>query len=445
MLISTPEYRGYGGGIMTFYRNLAPALVQQGWSVHVIEGSAFGAFDKAAPEVIDGVQVEGLEAARLSAWLPRFDHLTATPTLRRMLAASWASHEQAATHGPFDLIEATEFGLLHLPYLQQPDSKIIVQSHAGWGQIGLYERNDGSSLDQTLALALETAGMHFVNARHTNAEANARWWEAEAGDPFTIIRPCWEPPVITFADTTGQCVDEVVRVFGRIQNWKGPHIVAEAWRAGPELPTLNWHGRDVATDSRGGTTGGKLVTDFPDVWGTRIKPHRPVSPPEVANLQARALLNLVPSTWDVFNFTAVEAMASGRPVVCSDKAGASELIEDGRTGFIYSGASPADLTEAMRRALSLPRARLAKIGQDARAHVVHLLDPKRQVHAHVAAYGAAIATDRRNPDSIPAWFREIALPRKSVVSKNAHLEQQPLRNLAAHVVERTLRKMKFTP
>lgn len=438
----TPEYRGYGGGIMTFYRNLAPALAQEGWSVHVIEGSGFGAFHEAAPETIDGVRVEGLEAARLSSWLTRFDHLAATPTLRRILAASWAAHEQASMHGPFDLIEATEFGLLHLPYLQQSATKIIVQSHAGWGQIGLHERNGGYSVDQTLTLALETVGMRWASARHTYSHANSHWWQAQGAGTFSMIRPCWAPPVSTFANPTGQDIDDVIRVFGRVQAWKGPHIVAEAWRAAPELPDIDWHGRDVATDSRGGTTGSALGNDFPDVWGARIRPLGNVSPAEVVSLQSRALLNLVPSTWDVFNFTAVEAMASARPVVCSNKAGASELIEDGRTGFIYDGASPAALTEAMRRALALPRAELARIGQDAREEVLKSLDPKRQVRAHIAAYEAAMAAGRPNPDSIPAWFLETALPRETMAGKYAHLEQQPLRDLAEHVVERTLRKIK---
>ena len=40
LLILTPEYDGSGGGIMTFYQSLVPALQAHGVAVRVIEGSA---------------------------------------------------------------------------------------------------------------------------------------------------------------------------------------------------------------------------------------------------------------------------------------------------------------------------------------------------------------------------------------------------------------------
>jgi glycogen synthase len=163
----------------------------------------------------------------------------------------------------------------------------------------------------------------------------------------------------------------------------------------------------------------------------------------VAQLQARALLNLVPSTWDVFNFTAAEAMASGRPVVCSDKAGASELIEDGKTGFVYDGASPAALVDTIRRALSLGPERLKEVGGNARTSILSALDPERQARAHLAAYQAAIAAPRPNPEAIPAWFKELASPREPSHKIGHHLDQHPLSELAAHVWERALRKAKI--
>lgn len=49
---------------------------------------------------------------------------------------------------------------------------------------------------------------------------------------------------------------------------------------------------------------------------------------------AAADLFVFPTTYDAFGMVALEAMAAGLPVFCSDRAGASELIEDGVNGRV---------------------------------------------------------------------------------------------------------------
>jgi L-malate glycosyltransferase len=47
--------------------------------------------------------------------------------------------------------------------------------------------------------------------------------------------------------------------------------------------------------------------------------------------------------------TALEALALGLPVVASDLGGNTEIVEHGKTGFIYEAMSPAGLAEALTR------------------------------------------------------------------------------------------------
>jgi len=54
----------------------------------------------------------------------------------------------------------------------------------------------------------------------------------------------------------------------------------------------------------------------------------------VAPLLARADLFLLPSSTESFGLVALEAMASGVPVIASDVGGIPEVIEHGRTGFL---------------------------------------------------------------------------------------------------------------
>jgi N-acetyl-alpha-D-glucosaminyl L-malate synthase BshA len=55
---------------------------------------------------------------------------------------------------------------------------------------------------------------------------------------------------------------------------------------------------------------------------------------KVENLFACADAFLLPSHYESFGLAALEAMACGVPVVAADVGGVSEVIEDGRTGFL---------------------------------------------------------------------------------------------------------------
>jgi hypothetical protein len=143
----------------------------------------------------------------------------------------------------------------------------------------------------------------------------------------------------------------------------------------------------------------------------------------------------------VFNFTVVEAMHSGRPVICSNGAGASELIEDGVTGFVYEGSSPKALAAALERALALPEARLVEIGMNARQHIAMELNPQKIAKERTKAYMAAIEASKQPRPPIPDWVKQIAMPRAPGDGSLPFLEQLPLRKLTQHVGERMMRKL----
>ena len=68
-----------------------------------------------------------------------------------------------------------------------------------------------------------------------------------------------------------------------------------------------------------------------------------------------------PTTYDAFGMVVLEAMASGLPVFCSDQAGAAELIQPGRDGFVISLDT---WVEATAVALS-DRGALSSVGREA--------------------------------------------------------------------------------
>jgi glycosyltransferase involved in cell wall biosynthesis len=92
--------------------------------------------------------------------------------------------------------------------------------------------------------------------------------------------------------------------------------------------------------------------------------HRPHE--EVLRLVGEAACLVMPSTWyETFGRTILEAFARGTPVVASRLGAMAELVEDGRTGLLFTPGDPADLAGKVRRLLADPAA-LAGMRQTAR-------------------------------------------------------------------------------
>src|SRR4029453_1315410 len=83
--------------------------------------------------------------------------------------------------------------------------------------------------------------------------------------------------------------------------------------------------------------------------------------------EARALV--LPSFAEGLPVVLMEALALGRPVVCTDIAGHAELVENGVNGWRVPGGSPAALCGALREVLALAPAELTRRGSAGRARV----------------------------------------------------------------------------
>ena len=114
----------------------------------------------------------------------------------------------------------------------------------------------------------------------------------------------------------------------------------------------------------------------------------PVADP--AGLFAAADAYVQPTRWDACSLATVEGMASGLPVITTATNGASELIEDGRTGFVL--ADPEDVAALAGRMIGLMDAETRRrIGTAARAASLHhdIRDNLRAVEAELLAAARA--------------------------------------------------------
>jgi hypothetical protein len=157
----------------------------------------------------------------------------------------------------------------------------------------------------------------------------------------------------------------------------------------------------------------------------------------VADLVSRARFAIVPSTWDVFNFTAVEAMAAGKVVVCSRGAGAHELIDQGDSGLLCEAADEQSLAEAVSRATALASPEAHRMGHNARSVVRDKLDPAAAARAHIASYEGLPVGEAACSDWTGNFFEPMAAGQVGL----DFLEQVGVRSLGAYMADRLRRRL----
>ncbi|HOJ68105.1 MAG TPA: glycosyltransferase family 4 protein [Candidatus Hydrogenedentes bacterium] len=151
-------------------------------------------------------------------------------------------------------------------------------------------------------------------------------------------------------------------------------------RTSPASPVVFMPGRcddpakglDIFRQAAELLTEKKLPADFrcthPDpFWeGPPVRSMGWLTPEETLRACATSSVIVVPSVWhEPFGLVAVEAMATGRPVVASRTGGLADIIVDGETGILVSPGDPEALADAIAKLLSEPetRARMGAAGR----------------------------------------------------------------------------------
>jgi glycogen(starch) synthase len=112
----------------------------------------------------------------------------------------------------------------------------------------------------------------------------------------------------------------------------------------------------------------------------------------VCEYMQRAAVTLVPSLWENYPNTAIEAMAAGRVTLVSAQGGQAEMVaEDGRNGFIFDWNVPGDLERQLRRVLNLDAEERTAIGRRAQERIRSLCEPQRVLAQRLEHYQQIIA------------------------------------------------------
>lgn len=429
-----PEYYPHSGaGISTYYLQYIKALRPYAESIKVIVGSGYvHSEDK---YLVNNVEIEYLNPDIYNNYLKKFEKFNFIPVYKKNIAAAWAMWQQSMQGDGYDIIECCDFGMGYIPWLVNHNKPVIVRLHGSEGQIELKEPNlhqtvFGDANRQTELLLLAKADRLI-----THSKTNALFWElALVNKKVEYIPPVFETDVLPIPFSKK---DDFGIVCARIQQWKGPDILCNGLKTESKIiNNIKWFGRDTALTSNQSKSA-QLAQDYPEIWGRQIHPLPPLSNKLIKAEQIKAKFAVVPSTWDMFNFTVLENMAAGTPVVCSEETGASDLIINGINGFKFSVNNVAQLSDRLWSVNNLTEPEyelMVKKGLE----TIRMLASEKIIPNNLNIYQEIIQNFIYSKSNF--YLETIYKPTNTVKDFNKILDGQSLKNLTQYLFKRILKK-----
>ncbi len=200
--------------------------------------------------------------------------------------------------------------------------------------------------------------------------------------------------------------DRIVVFAGRVQPLKAPDVLVSALSVllarHPDEP---W--RLVVVGGRsGGSTENNWLVDLAEQLGVRdhVDVRPPVPAAQLARVFAAADLVAVPSHNESFGLVALEAQATGTPVVAAAVGGLTTAVAGEISGVLVDGHDPADWATALAR-VALDPALAARMGEAAARHAARF-SWEVTVDGLIDSYTRAVAAVRS--DSVrreqAGWF-----------------------------------------
>jgi glycosyltransferase involved in cell wall biosynthesis len=154
---------------------------------------------------------------------------------------------------------------------------------------------------------------------------------------------------------------------GRLEHNKGVHILADTIPLlSQEFPDLKFIfiGKDTNISLDKGSMKEYIIKQNNGRGNMVFTGH--LGRDGLISYYQRSAICVIPSFWENFPYSCLEAMACGRPVVASDAGGLREIIDDGKTGMLVPPNNTASLARAIsyllkNKAVGEEMGRLARI------------------------------------------------------------------------------------
>jgi len=391
-----------GGGIGTYVSLMARLLAQSGETVHVI-GQLWAGATKEIEESLGGhLIVHRIPYLDWTSFFWSKPYRTMRSKEARRLfyskfppqCFSWLAcllAERLVEQEGIDTIEAQDYEA-PLYYLQvrrvlgvgptrQPPC--IVHLHSPTHYIARSNEWDMSSPAVIVAKELEDYSITSADALLCPSRYLANQVEIQYGlSPNSIANipyPTAEEPIIERNSRTWQ--NGTICYVGRLERRKGViEWIDAATAVAEDYPKAQFEFIGADTVDPDNMSCEELVRErIPKRMKRRFRFRGNCRHSILRRYLTKARMAVVPSRWENFPNTCIEAMSSGLPIIASREGGMVEMLQDGQTGWLAKEPGCEGLAEALQRALRTPADKLSVMGRTASKHIRELCDNKQIV------------------------------------------------------------------
>lgn len=389
------EEGSYDGGLANYIQRVGLSLVALGHEPVVIVSS-----DRDESFVEKGIQVHRVRVPgnALRNWIDffTFRRLTMALELSFVGATLRNSLEKVHRERPLSIVQYTHLGGLSLFALPGLPSVVRLSSYtplnrAKGGYDGL-RQCEIRQQERFERWALKRVDGIFGPSRIVSALV-----EKDIGRPVEVI----ESPFVLDTPGTDDTLyrehldgKKYLLFFGTMSVLKGIVTLADVI---PEVlarhPELHFVLIGKERDGYGGIPMKEFVLSRAGACRDRVHFFGKMRHEKLYAILARALAVVLPSRFDNFPNTCLEAMAHRRVIVGTRGTSFEQLLQDGESGFLCEADSPASLGEAVEKALRLSVADRARMGEKAAERLL-VLRPEIAVERLLSFYRDVIGRKR---------------------------------------------------
>lgn len=394
------------GGIGTYVVHLSKLLAERGDTVHIITQLWLGAAKRIETKcngklIIHRVPLDDWESFLVRSPIPDALQKEVKGLFQSGFPPqcfSWQASllaEQLVEEEGIDVIEAQDYEA-PLYYFQLRRSlglgpkrtpPCIVHLHSPTEFIAQHNDWDLSLPDVLAAKRLEDYSIAAADALLCPSQYFARQAEIHyglaAGSIKVIPLPIGENPVLDRTEAIWEHGN--ICYVGRLERRKGViEWIDAAISVADEYPSTQFE--FVGTNCLGNfkMSGEEFVERrIPEHLQERFHFRGRQNRSSLPRFLSQARIAVVPSRWENFPNTCVEAMCSGLPVIASPEGGMAEMIRDGQTGWISSSTKTESLAVALKQALETSAKEIAEMGRAASFDIHQMCDNRKIVDAHL--------------------------------------------------------------
>ncbi len=350
--IISRELPPHGGGIGSWSSKASRGLTRLGSQVHLFTELHAG---ELAEEVVDGVYIHRLRPAPLRPY---------------SLGWAWAVAKVVSSAGNFDVVQACEWDAEALVCALRPVAPLVTRLAAPHYMI--QHTNEAprrqrlrSSFTSQMERLQALRSRRVISPSSAMAKDVSQKWGIEETS-IAVVPTGIDPPQVAATPLPAYLVEAPYMLyFGRLEVRKGVDVLIDA------LPSiLSAHrevhcvfiGEDMSYQGMPYATYAqrKCTSVF-----SRIHFLPRMAHPELFRIVANARLVAIPSRWENFANTCLEAIMLGRPIIATSGSGFNEVLTDGVDGLLVPPGDSVALAEAAVEALGDPSL-LERLGAAAR-------------------------------------------------------------------------------